>query len=121
MTPKEKQIYETLISAIKGNNLVEFLYDDKQKIVEPYLIGELYSIHQNHLQKGIFALRAWFVSGHSSQPVDRHRGDRWRIYHLNKITGLVIREETNMNVRPLYDLYDKDFKRINFRVEIKPK
>jgi hypothetical protein len=118
MTTKEQQIIDTLTSAIKSSSLVEFKYDSKIRKVEPYLIGELYSIHQNHLEEGIFALRAWFVSGYSSQPVDRRQGDRWRIYHLKKMSELIILDETNKMVRPFYNPDDKDFKRINFRVQV---
>ena len=121
MTPKEQQIIDTLITAIKGSNLIEFKYDGQNRIVEPYLIGELYSSHQTHLEEGTFALRAWFVSGYSSQPVDSKQGDRWRVYHLKKIVELAILEDTNKLVRPFYHPDDKDFKRINFRVEIKQK
>jgi hypothetical protein len=121
MTPKEQQIIDTLIIAIKGCNLIEFKYDDEYITLEPYLIGELYNIHQNHLEEGTFALRGWFVSGFSSQPVDIKQCDRWRIYHLKKIVELEILEETNKMVRPLYNPDDKDFKRINFRVAIKQK
>jgi hypothetical protein len=99
--------------------LIEFKYDGKNRIVEPYLIGELYSIHQNHLEEGTLALRAWFVSGYSSQPVDTRPGDRWRKYEIEKMTELEILELTNKLIRPLYSPNDKDFKRINFRVENK--
>jgi len=119
MTPKEQQIIDTLIMAIKGENLISFEYDGQISTVEPYLIGELYSKFQNHLEEGKFALRAWFVSGYSSRPVDRRQGDRWRIYELNKMMKLDILSETNKIVRPLYNPDDKDFKRINFRVNVK--
>ncbi|MCX8482327.1 MAG: WYL domain-containing protein [Crocinitomicaceae bacterium] len=118
MTTREQQIIDTLIYAIKSNSLVEFKYEGKNRKVEPYLIGELYSIHQNHLEEGIFALRAWFVSGYSSQPVDRKQGDRWRVYHLEKMSDLTILDETNKMFRPLYNPNDKYFKRINFRVQV---
>ncbi len=117
MTTKIQQIIAALISAMKSDSLVEFKYDGKIRKVEPYLIGELYSIHQNHFEEGIYALRAWFVSGYSSQPVDRKQGDRWRVYHLEKMSELVILDETNRLVRPFYNPDDKDFKRIKFRVK----
>ncbi|MBX7205983.1 MAG: hypothetical protein K1X81_11220 [Bacteroidia bacterium] len=119
MTPKEQQIIDTLMTAIKGDNLIEFKYSGEYRIVEPYLIGELYSIHQNHLEEGIYALRAWFVKGYTSHPTDRKVGDRWRKYELKKIMELNILTATNNKVRPLYNPNDKDFKRILFRVEIK--
>lgn len=119
MTRKEQQIIDTLISAIEGNNFVEFKYNGQNRIVEPYLIGELYSKHQTHLEEGTYALRAWFVGGYSSQPVDRRQGDRWRKYEIKKMFELVILNETNKTIRPLYNPNDKDFKRISFRVEIK--
>jgi hypothetical protein len=48
MTPKEQQIADLLITAIKGNNLIEFKYDNEYRIVEPFLFGELYSVNQTH-------------------------------------------------------------------------
>jgi hypothetical protein len=68
------------------------------------------------MKEGVYALRAWFVSGYSSQNIDIKAGDRWRIYHIEKIEKLEILEEANHTVRPFYDLYDKNFKRINFHV-----
>jgi hypothetical protein len=118
MTTREQQIIDTLMSAIKSNSLVEFKYEGENRKVEPYLIGELYSIHQNHLEEGTFALRAWFVSGYSSDPVDRRQGDRWGVYHLEKMDELIILDETNTMVRPFYIPDDKDFKRIIFRVKV---
>jgi hypothetical protein len=118
MTTREQKIINTITSAIKSNSLVEFKYESENRKVEPYLIGELYSIHQNHLEEGTFALRAWFVSGYSSDPVDRRQGDRWRVYHLEKMDELIILDETNTMIRPFYNPDDKDFKRINFRVQV---
>jgi hypothetical protein len=121
MTPKEQKIIDTLKSAIKGENLIEFKYSGEHRIVEPYLIGELYSIKQNFEEEGTFALRAWFVEGYTSQPVDKIVGDRWRKYELKKIMELVILTKTNNKIRPLYNPNDKYFKRIIFRVEIQKK
>jgi predicted DNA-binding transcriptional regulator YafY len=119
MTSREQEIMEILTKAIKGNNLIEFRYEEKQRIVEPYLIGELYSIHQNHLEEGKYALRAWFIGGYSSKPVDIKPGDRWRLYEFDKIIDLDILPETKVNVRPFYNPNDEKFKRINYRVMIK--
>jgi hypothetical protein len=116
MTLEEKEIIHTLSIAIKGRNLIRIKYDGEYRIVEPYLIGELYDKFQNHLIEGVYALRAWFVSGYSSQNLDIKEGDGWRIYHLQKIEKLEILVETNLKIRPFYDKYDKNFKRINFHV-----
>ena len=48
MTSKEQQIADLLTTAIKGNNLIEFKYDNEYRTVEPYLFGELYSVNQTH-------------------------------------------------------------------------
>jgi hypothetical protein len=119
MTSKEQQIIDILIIAIKGGNLIRFEYDGQIKIVEPYLIGELYSKFQNHLEEGKFAQRAWFVRGFSKRPVDKILGDRWRIYELDKMIQIEILDETNKITRPLYNPNDPNFKRINFRVNVK--
>jgi hypothetical protein len=119
MTTQEQQIIETLILAIKGNNLVEFKYEGQNRIVEPYLLGELYNKHQTHFEEGTYALRAWFVRGFTSQLVDSKKGDRWREYEIIKMLDLVILDETNKTIRPFYNPNDKDFKRTIFRVGIK--
>jgi hypothetical protein len=116
MTAEEKEIIITLSKAIKGRNLVKINYDGENRIVEPYLIGELYDKHSNDMKEGVYALRAWFVSGYSSQNLDIRAGDRWRIYHIKKIDKLEILEEENHTIRPFYNMYDKNFKRINFHV-----
>lgn len=118
MTPKEQQIAEILTTAIKGNNLIEFKYDNKYRIVEPFLFGELYSVHQTHEQEGKFALRAWLVGGYSSSPVDIRTGDRWRKYEFTKIMELTILKVRFKTIRPLYNPNDKDFKRINYRIDV---
>ena len=116
MTPTEQQICDTLTAAIKGHNLVQFKYKGTNRIVEPFLIGELYSIHQVDSEEGTFALRAWFMRGFTSQPVDRTQSDRWRIYEFKEMVDLVILDETYKIVRPLYNQDDRKFKRINYRV-----
>ena len=118
MTPKEQQIAQLLTTAIKRNNLIEFKYDNEFSTVEPFLFGELYSVNQTFDQEGIYALRAWLVSGYSSLPLDSKPGDRWRKYELNKIMDLKILDERYKIIRPLYNPYDKDFKRINYRIDV---
>ncbi len=118
MTPKERQIAEILTTAIKGNNLIEFKYDNEYRTVEPFLFGELYSVNQTHEQEGKYALKAWLGSGFSSLPVDIRTGDRWRKYEFKKITELTILKERFKTIRQLYNPDDKDFKRINYRIDI---
>ncbi|MFN4931939.1 MAG: hypothetical protein ACK5HE_11075, partial [Bacteroidota bacterium] len=84
MTAEEKEIIITLSKAIKGRNLVKINYDGENRIVEPYLIGELYDKFSSDMKEGVYALRAWLVSGYSSQNLDIKAGDRWRIYHIEK-------------------------------------
>ena len=119
MTSREQQIIEILTKAIKENNLIEFRYEEKLRTVEPYLIGELYSKFQNHLEEGKYAQRAWFVRGYTKRPIDKSLGDRWRIYDLDKMIQIEILDETNKIIRPLYNPDDQNFKRINFRVNVK--
>ena len=119
MTQKEQQIIDILITAIKGETLIRFEYKGQIRIVEPYLIGELYSKFHNHLEEGKFALRALFVSGFSNRPIDKKQGDRWRIYELDKMIEIEILTDMNKIIRPFYIPDDKDFKRINYRVNVK--
>ena len=119
MTQKELQIIDILITAIKGGNLIRFEYNGQIRIVEPYLIGELYSKFQNHLEEGKFALITWFASGFSNRPIDKKQGDRWRIYELDKMIEIEKLTDMNKIIRPFYIPDDKDFKRINYRVNVK--
>jgi hypothetical protein len=119
MTQDEQQIINILITVIRDRNLIRFKYNGQIRIVEPYLIGELYSKFENHLEKGKYALRAWFTSGYSNRPIDKTQGDRWRIYELDKMIEIEILSETNKIVRPFYHPDDKDFKRLIFRVNVK--
>ena len=119
MTTYEQEILDLIKKAMTGENLISFIYDEKNRIVEPYLLGELYNKHQNHLEEGTFALRAWFVNGYTSEPVDLKKGDRWRVYELQKIQELKILSVTNHNLRPLYNPNDSKFKRIIFNVNVK--
>ena len=118
MTPKEQQIADILTSAIKGNNLIEFKYDNEYRTVEPFLFGELYNVKQSFEQEGKYALRAWLVRGYSSLPVDIRPGDRWRKYELKRIMDITILNETYKIVRPLYNPNDQEFKRINYRINV---
>ncbi|MFY8109898.1 MAG: hypothetical protein ACOVO9_12925 [Bacteroidia bacterium] len=118
MTPEEQQIAEILTKAIKGNNLVKFKYDNEYVTVEPFLFGELYSVYQTHVQEGIYALRAWLINGDSTLPVDILIENRWRKYELQKIMELTILNERYKIIRPLYNPNDKDFKRINYRIDV---
>jgi hypothetical protein len=117
MTLVEQQNLDHIIIAMKGANLIRFEYEGEIRIVEPYLLGELYDKFKNHLEEGKYALRAWFVDGYSSRPIDKIEGDRWRIYELNKMIKIETLIETKKTLRPLYNPNDKDFKRINFRVK----
>jgi hypothetical protein len=119
MTLVEQQNFDHIITAMKGANLIRFEYEGEIRIVEPYLLGELYDKFKNHLEEGKYALRAWFVDGFSSRPIDKIEGDRWRIYELNKMIKIETLIETKKTLRPLYNPNDKDFKRINFRVKVK--
>jgi hypothetical protein len=67
MTAEEKEKIIILSKAIKGRNLVKINYEGENRMVEPYLIGELYDKFSNDMKEGVYALRAWFVSGYSSQ------------------------------------------------------
>lgn len=118
MTPKEQQMADILTSAIKGNNLIEFKYDNEYRTVEPFLFGELYNVKQSFEQEGKYALRAWLVRGYSSLPVDIRIGDRWRKYELKRIMDITILNETYKIVRPLYNPNDQEFKRINYRINV---
>jgi predicted DNA-binding transcriptional regulator YafY len=117
MTQYEKKIMDILTIAMKGNNLIEFLYDNNTRIVEPYLFGELFNKNdKNHFVEGKYALKAWFVRGYTSLSIDIKEGDRWKLYHIDKIVELKILDEKDFTIRPFYNPDDKDFKRINFRI-----
>lgn len=112
MTQKEKENVDKLKEAMNKNNAVTFIYKNQLTIVEPYLIGELYDKFKNHLFEGEWALRAWFLNGETSLKVDKKEGDRWRIYKLNEIDKITILDTKIFFYRPLYNKWDKNFKRI---------
>lgn len=118
MTIKEEQNLSLIMSAMNSNKTIEFIYDEKKRIVEPFLVGELYNKYQNHLEEGTYALRAWFIEGYSSEKLDLKEGDRWRNYELDKMSDLIIVNQRFLKMRPFYNPNDKSFKRINLRMEI---
>jgi hypothetical protein len=117
MTITEEQNLSMIKSAMNGNNIIEFIYDQKKRIVEPFLVGELYNKYQNHLEEGTYALRAWFIEGYSSEKLDLKEGDRWTIYELDKMSDLIILNQRFLKMRPFYNPNDTSFKRINLRME----
>jgi len=118
MTSKEEQFLSLVIKAMNNKNLIQFVYENKLRIIEPFLVGELYSKYENHLVEGAYAVRGWLVRGYSSKNLDVKKGDRWRIYELDKMSDLLILNETFYDARPLYNPDDSSFKRINLRMEI---
>jgi hypothetical protein len=117
MTENEEKFLTIIMSAMSDNYRIQFLYDGKNRIVEPFLVGELYSKYHNHLVEGTYALRAWFIDGYSSEKLDLKEGDRWRIYELDKMSDLIILNQKFLKMRSLYNPNDGIFKRMNMWME----
>ena len=81
---------QSIISAIKNMNLLEFHYDGEYRIVEPHTYGIS--------TKGNEVIRAYQVSGGSVS--DKPLG--WKMYKVEEIFNLKICEDTFKAPRPGY-------------------
>jgi hypothetical protein len=127
---RAKQIYEWLWqkSAVDFDDMTNLSKELREKLKAHFVIQSIsaykvqksndgtiksaFQLHDKHLIEGVLALRAWFLSGETSQKVDKKEGDRWRIYKLNEIDKINILETKIFFYRPLYNKWDKNFKRI---------
>lgn len=89
--------------AITNKKIIEFFYDGKQRIVEPYLIGTT--------STGKQSLRAYQIGGHSNSKMPS-----WKLFTIMKISNVKVTENT-FSKRSDYNPNDKGMNRILHRVE----
>jgi len=94
----------TICNAIKNKNLIEIIYKDYPRTVEPHLVGTKTS--------GNDALSAWQVDGYS----ESDRQPPWRYYTLSKIESITVLNETFTGTRPEYNPNDTTMAIIHCRL-----
>lgn len=87
-------------SAIQNKQLLSFVYDGYQRVVEPHTYGID--------TKGHTALRAYQVRGGSDSGED----SGWKLFHVNEIRGLSMIQDHFSYARPKYKRNDSAFSSI---------
>lgn len=95
---------EALCNAIQGQNIVEFHYRNKHRVVEPHKVGRT--------TKGNVVLSGYQIGGHGNEinPPD------WGQYKLRKMSGLNITGRSFSGPRPEYKRTDKRMTQIYCRL-----
>ncbi|MGV2975113.1 WYL domain-containing protein [Roseibium alexandrii] len=88
--------YAELCEAIKNRQVVSFTYEHRVRTVEAHLVG--------YDGDGDLTLSAWQLSGGS--------GVGWRDFHVSKLSGLSITEQTFSGERPGYNPRDATLNRV---------
>ena len=68
------ELHQLLYRAIQNKQLIRFVYENKERIVEPHDYG---------IQKNVARLLSWQVAGRSSGPIPG-----WRWFDVAKVRGL---------------------------------
>ena len=89
--------------AITNKKIIEFFYDGKQRIVEPYLIG--------NTTTGKQSLRAYQIGGNSNSKIPS-----WKMFTIVKISNVKVTDDA-FSKRSDYKPNDKGMIRILHRVE----
>lgn len=85
---------QTIINAIKNQNVLEIVYEGELRIVEPHCYGET--------TKGNEGLRVFQTGGYSSSG---RMG--WKLYDLGKADDIDVLDDTFPGPRPGYKRGDK--------------
>jgi hypothetical protein len=86
-----------LCGAIQNRNIIEFIYDGKKRVVEPYCFGL-------NKSTGNKMLRAFQVGGFSSSG----KSTDWKLYVVSKLQNLIVTEQIFEVNRSGYNPNDKD-------------
>jgi len=111
MTPKERTLVDLFTNVITRGNYVQFMYDQKIRVVETYVVGELWKLGLGEFEEGELAIRCYFIRGETSK-IMKTDLDRWRIFKLKRILNIEILNEFSKYERKGYHLNDKDFHKI---------
>ena len=88
--------YAGICEAIRGKQIVSFVYTGKLRTVEPHMLG--------YNAKGELTLSAWQLSGGSAQD--------WRYFLVSNISGFATTGKNFQFVRPDYNPRDRNFPRM---------
>ena len=77
---------DLICTAIVQRRLLSFIYKSRRRCVEPHALG--------YDRDGDLTLSAWQLSGTT---------EGWRDFHLSKMTGLIIEQQTFLRPRPDYN------------------
>jgi predicted DNA-binding transcriptional regulator YafY len=89
-----------ICDAIRDRKVISFHYKGRVRTVEPHLVG--------YDADGDLTLSAWQLSGGS--------GVGFRDFHVSKLSGLTITQQSFAGARPGYNPGDKTLKRIVCRL-----
>lgn len=109
---KARSFYDTITKAIKNKNIIVIHYDGDEeqgkgkRTIEPVCIGVT--------TKGNLGVRAWVVEGVSySAAIGLYRLPGWRMFLIDKMTGVVRSTRRFDKLRPGYNTTgDKGFSKI---------
>ncbi|WP_421725471.1 WYL domain-containing protein [Bauldia sp.] len=87
---------DLLCRAIKDRCTLTFTYHGSAREAEPHIVG--------YDSDGDLTLSAWQSSGGS--------GEGWRDFHVSKLSGLAITQQTFSGPRPGYNRNDRTLSRI---------
>jgi len=90
-----------ICEAIENKKVIEFVYKDNKRIVEPHCFG----IHKDTNNE---VLRAYQVGGYTSSGQNLP----WRLYIVSKMSGIVVTDRQFRNPRPDYKRNDLDMSKI---------
>lgn len=111
MTTKEQKWYARLARAMDMGRVINILYNDRWRIVEPFFLAET--------RRNTLVANCWHLSGYSSSGFKNSK-EKWRNYDLNKIQQLVILKkpfEEEPGYNPDTTLYKRILKFVRFEGE----
>ena len=95
-----------ITEAIKNKNILQFMYDDKLRIVEPHVFGTSTKEDSSDL------LRAYQIMGGSNS--DNDLG--WRLFSIDKINDINLSENTFDVARKYYNPDDSAMEEIYINI-----
>ena len=90
----------TICRAIHDRAVLQFSYDGRSRIVEPFCHGVSTA--------GYDVLRAYQIGGHS----ESGSAPRWRLYRVSEMSGLCRTGNTFAGIRPGYNPQDQQMLRV---------
>ena len=95
--------------AIREKRMIKFIFEGKERIVEPYIFGM--EVHSS-----IYILYAWFVDGFSNSGFI-NPDEKWRSYPIKKIKKIEILVKNFKGDRKVTSLPYLNFCKIIYKIE----